>query len=70
MLMLQSQPAETVSAGAFPAVGSPRADGAVELDHFDSTDMRCWLTRGRSVEQATELARIWRSYPDLPPTVP
>ncbi len=70
MLMLQSQPAEIVSAGAFPAVRSPRAGEAVELDHFDSTNMRCWLTRGRSVEQATELARIWRSYPDLPPTAP
>ncbi|MBD8546923.1 hypothetical protein IFT82_09270 [Sphingomonas sp. CFBP 8760] len=29
--------------------------------------MRCWLNRGRSVEHATELARIWRTYPDLPP---
>ncbi len=35
MLMLQSQPAEIVSAGAFPLVRSPRAGGAVELDPFD-----------------------------------
>ena len=70
MLTLQSQPAEILSAGAFPPVRSAGADEAVELDHFDSTDMRCWLTRGRSVDQASELARIWRSYPDLPPTAP
>jgi hypothetical protein len=70
MLMLQSQPAGIVPAGAFPLVRSPRDAGAVEPDYFDSTDMRCWLTRGRSVEQATELALIWRSYPDLPPTAP
>lgn len=37
---------------------------------FDTTDPRCWLGRGRSIEHATELARIWRTYPDLPPTAP
>jgi hypothetical protein len=58
MLMLQSQPTGIVPAGAFPLVRSPRDAEAVEPDYFDSTDMRCWLTRGRSIEQATELALI------------
>ncbi len=70
MLMLQLQPARTIPAGGLPLVESPCAAEAVEPDHFDSTDMRCWLTRGRSVDQANELARIWRTYPDLPPTAP
>jgi hypothetical protein len=70
MLMLQSQPTGIAPAGAFPLVRSPRGTETVEPDYFDSTDMRCWLTRGRSVEQATELALIWRSNPDLPPTAP
>jgi len=67
MLMLQSPPVGGVPTGALPLVRSPHNE---TTDYLDPTDMRCWLTRGRTVEQATELARIWRTFPDLPATAP
>lgn len=39
-------------------------------EEFDPTDTRSWLSRGRSIEHANELARIWTEFPDLPVTAP
>jgi hypothetical protein len=50
-----------------PTASHPEAVGP---NQFDPADLRCWLHRGRSIEQATELARIWRAHPDLPATAP
>jgi hypothetical protein len=70
MLILQEQPVGFVPTGSLPLGRPPRIPEAVGPDQFDPADLRCWLHRGRSVEQATELARIWRAYPDLPATAP
>ena len=70
MLMLTSQPAGIAPAGSLPPVQLSGTAEAVAPEHFAASDVRCWLNRGRSVEHATELARIWRTYPDLPPHAP
>lgn len=70
MLMMRSQPGGIAPAGSPPfALPAPKPE-AVERETFDPTEMRSWLTRGRSIEHATELARIWRAFPDLPATAP
>jgi hypothetical protein len=70
MLMLQEQPVGIVPTGSHPLDRPPRIPEAVGPEQFDPADLRCWLNRGRSIEQATELARIWRAHPDLPATAP
>lgn len=70
MLMMTSQPAGIVPAGLVPSVLQTRLPEAAEREIFDPSDARCWLTRGRTIEHATELARIWRAFPDLPSTAP
>ena len=67
MLMMQSTTVGGVPAGAPPHVVSSHY---ATHDYLDPTDMRCWLSRGRTVEQANELARIWKTFPDLPATAP
>lgn len=57
MLMLQAQPAG-VSTGSVRLGRPPFAFEGGDPDQFHPTDMRCWLSRGRSDEQATDLARI------------
>lgn len=37
---------------------------------FDPADPACWLGRGRTADHAATLARIWRTYPDLPASAP
>ena len=70
MLMMTNQPAGIAPAGPILCALQPRSPEAVERETFDPTEARCWLTRGRSVEHANELARIWRAFPDLPATAP
>ena len=70
MLMMTSQPAGIVPAGLVPSVLQARLPEAAERETFDPTDAGCWLTRGRTIEHATELARIWKAFPDLPATAP
>ena len=70
MLMSALQPAGTVPAGSILSALHTRPPEAVERDTFDPTEAKCWLTRGRSIEHASELARIWRAFPDLPATAP
>lgn len=68
MLMVMSQTAGSAPAGSILSAMQGRSPEAVEPDPFDPTETRCWLTRGRSNEHASELARIWRAFPDLPAT--
>lgn len=70
MLTLQAQPVGIIPTGSLPLGRSSLTSEAGDPDQFHPTDMRCWLSRGRTDEQATELARIWRMHPDLPPTAP
>ena len=70
MLMMTSQPAGIIPAGLVSPVLKARQPEAVEPETFDPSDARCWLTRGRTMEHATELARIWKAFPDLPATAP
>ena len=70
MLIMTNQPAGIAPAGPILCALQPRSPEAVERETFDPTEARCWLTRGRSVEHANELARIWRAFPDLPATAP
>lgn len=70
MLMSALQPAGSVPAGSILSALHTRPPEAVERDTFDPTEAKCWLTRGRSIEHASELARIWRAFPDLPATAP
>jgi len=70
MLMMTTQTAGSTPAGSIVSALQARPRKAVERDTFDPTEARCWLTRGRSNEHATELARIWQAYPDLPATAP
>jgi hypothetical protein len=35
---------------------------------FDPTDPASWRARGRSPDHAALLAKVWRQYPDLPPS--
>jgi hypothetical protein len=70
MLVLTSQPAGSAPAGSLPLPQSSGLAGAASPEEFDPADIRRWLNRGRSLEHATELARIWRTYPDLPPDAP
>ena len=70
MLMLHPQPADVAPAGLSMPVRAASYRLSTEETDFDPADMRCWLTRGRSVEHATALATIWQTYPDLAPTAP
>ena len=58
MLMMTSQPAGSAPAGSPPFTLPTLKPEAVERETFDPTEIRSWLTRGRSIEHATELARI------------
>lgn len=68
--MLTPESAGTAPAGSALLAVQGRTTDAVVCETFDPTEARCWLTRGRSVEHASELARIWRTFPDLPATAP
>ncbi len=70
MLMLHPQPAVVAPAGTPLPIPAASYRLSTEEADFDPADMRCWLTRGRSVEHATALATIWQTYPDLAPTAP
>jgi len=70
MLMPTTPPAGTAPAGSILCALQARPHQVVRRDTFDPTDATCWLTRGRSIEHASELARIWRAFPDLPATAP
>ena len=70
ILMLHPQPTGVAPKGLAPLLPTP-APGEANIPHtFDPTDMKCWLTRGRSVEHAATLAAIWTAYPDLPASAP